>query len=105
MHQYIEGWEKVKSLEDVEISLPGGFTGTTYVAKNKHEKIGETNPIIIKLYDHEKRPGLDKEMQFAKILSDDKFGPHIYYQCDLFRVEKYYNISLLGIFEMRNPHY
>ncbi|CDW84048.1 UNKNOWN [Stylonychia lemnae] len=88
LHKYVKDWDNVSSIDDVEISLPGGFTGTTFVGRNKSLELGENNPIIIKLYDTEKRPGLDKEKHFAQIL-----------------IEKYYEISQLKIFEMRNPHY
>eukprot|EP00347_Sterkiella_histriomuscorum_P002588 403367564 len=105
LRQSIRGWETVESLEDLSITLPGGFSGTTYLAENKKLTLNEHNPVIFKLHNPDLRPGLDKELKVAQILSDQKWGPHIYYKCTNFRIEKYLDTRHMGIFEMRNPYY
>ncbi|CDW72016.1 UNKNOWN [Stylonychia lemnae] len=101
----LKNWQNVKSKTDLEISVPGGFTGTTFLLKNKLTEKSINNPVILKLHIEGRRPGLQKEMKFAEILSEQGWGPEIYFQCDQFRIERFLELIPMGIYEMRNPYY
>ncbi|CDW81130.1 choline ethanolamine kinase family protein [Stylonychia lemnae] len=103
--ELINGWENAQSFGDVEMKLPGGFSGTTYVVTNPQRALDEHNPVIVKLYSNETRSGIPKEIDIVKILSDIKWGPHVYYVCDTFRIEQFQDARNMNIWEMRNPHY